>query len=163
MGGLSRRRRRGAWCSGRPWSCRYHWPRPPFCSAGGAVDLDATAVDEQLGRYAIDPGQVGEDTLPHTALGPSPKPVVEGLLRPVDMLRAVAPAPAALQGMNDPGKHAPVIDPRHPSRITRQMRLDPCPLLIRKPEKIRHAYRLPSGDNESRKSGHGNPINGSGP
>ena len=106
------------------------------------MDLDATAVDEQLGWNAVDPGEVGEDALPYAALGPASEPVVERLLRPVDVLRTVSPATAALQGMNDTGKHAPVIDPRHPARVARQKRFDPQPLLVRKPEEIRHSTCL---------------------
>src|SRR5690606_281973 len=117
-------------CSCRLWGCRYHEPRPPFCAAGGAVDLDARAVDEQPGGYAIHPGKVGKDALPHASLSPAPEAVVERLLRPIDELRAVTPAPAALQRMDDPGKHTPIVDPRHPARIGRQERLDPRPLLI---------------------------------
>jgi len=94
------------------------------------VDLDARAVDEQPGWYAIHPGKVGKDALPHASLGPAPEAVVERLLRPIDVLRAVTPAPAALQRMDDPGKHTPIVDPRHPARIGRQERLDPRPLLI---------------------------------
>ena len=102
------------------------------------MDLDAATVDEEPLGHTIDPGQMGEDALPHPALGPAPEAVVERLLWPVDMLRAVAPAATTLQRMDDPRQHAPVIDPRHPACVVRQERLDPRPLLIRKPEKIRH-------------------------
>src|SRR3546814_7320549 len=39
-GDLARRRRHGAWCCGLPSCGRYHEPRPRFCAAGAAVDLD---------------------------------------------------------------------------------------------------------------------------
>ena len=110
------------------------------------MDLDAGTVDEELGRHTLDPGKLGEDALPHVALGPAPEPVVERLLRPVDMLRTIAPATAALQGMDNAGEHPTVIDPRHTTRIGRQERLDPRPLLIRKPEEIRHSPCLLAGD-----------------
>lgn len=94
------------------------WAKAPLCASGGAVGpgsgpgqaLDAGAVDEQLGGNVLDPGKLGEDTFPYGALGPAPDPVIERL-RPVDMLRAIAPAPSALQSMDDIRKHAPVIDP----------------------------------------------------
>ncbi|MFZ5724836.1 MAG: hypothetical protein ACOY4C_00330 [Pseudomonadota bacterium] len=34
---------------------------PPFCASGGAVDLDAATVDEELVRHAFDPGELDED------------------------------------------------------------------------------------------------------
>jgi len=94
------------------------------------VDLDAATVDEQLLWYAIHSGELGEDPFPHTAFGPAPEAVVERLLRPVDMLGAVAPATTALQSMDDAGKHTPVINPWHAPCVGRQKRLDPRPLLI---------------------------------
>jgi hypothetical protein len=106
------------------------------------VDLDAGAVDEEPVWDAVDPGELSEDPFPHAAFGPAPEPVVERLLRPIDMLGAIAPAATALQSVDNPRKHAPVIDPRHTAGILRQERLDPRPLLIRKPEEIRHPNRL---------------------
>ena len=70
------------------------------------MDLDAAAVDEEPFRDAIDPGELGEDTLPHAAFGPAPEAVVERLFRTVDMFRAIAPATTALQSLDNPGKHA---------------------------------------------------------
>lgn len=110
------------------------------------MDFDTAAVDEELGRHALDPGKLGEDALPHASLGPASEPVVERLLRPVDVLRTIAPAATALQCMDDAGEHPTVIDPRHTTRSLRQERLDPRPLLIRKPEEIRHSNRLLAGD-----------------
>jgi hypothetical protein len=109
------------------------------------VDLDAAAVDEEPFRDAIDPGELGEDALPHAAFGPAPEAVVERLLRTVDVLGTIAPATTALQSMDNPGEHPTVIDPWHPARIVRQERLDPRPLLIRKPEEIRHPPHLLAG------------------
>ena len=109
------------------------------------MDLDAAAVDEEPFRDAIDPGELGEDPFPHAAFGPAPEAVVERLLRTVDMFRAIAPATTALQSLDNPGKHAPVIDPWHPTRIVRQERLDPRPLIIRKSEEIRHSPSLLAG------------------
>jgi|TARA_R100000365_G_C2699164_1_gene38292 hypothetical protein len=109
------------------------------------VELDAAAVDEEPFRDAIDPGELGEDPFPHAAFGPAPEAVVERLLRTVDMFRAIAPATAALQSMDNPGEHPTVIDPRHTTRILRQKRFNPRPLLIRKPEEIRHPPHLLTG------------------
>lgn len=89
------------------------------------MDLDAATVDEELLWHPIRSGKVGEDALPHAALGPAQEPVVERLLRPVDMLRTIAPATATLQCMDDAGEHPTVIDPRHTASILRQERFDP--------------------------------------
>jgi hypothetical protein len=89
------------------------------------MDLDAGAVDEQAIRDILTTRQRGKDTLPDAALGPAHEAVVERLLRAIDMLRTVTPAPAALQCMHDPGKYPAIIDPRYPTRIARQQRLDP--------------------------------------
>jgi hypothetical protein len=84
------------------------------------VNLDARTVDEQLRRHAFEPGKVGKDALPHTALGPTPETVVERLLRAVDVLGTITPTTAALQCVDYAGEHAAVIDPRHATRILRQ-------------------------------------------
>lgn len=102
------------------------------------MNLDATAVDEQPGWHAVDPGKIGKDTLPHAALGPASEAIVERLLRAVDLLGTIAPTTAALQRMDNAGEHPPIIDPRHAARFLRQERFDPRPVLIRKPKEIRH-------------------------
>ena len=109
------------------------------------MNLDARAVDEQLGRHIFEPGKVSKDALPHTALSPTPEPVVERRLRAVDVLGTIAPAATALQCVDNTGEHPPVIDPRHPARIVRKKRLNPRPLLIRKPEEICHSSCLLAG------------------
>ena len=57
------------------------------------MDFDTAAVDEELGWHAFGAGKLGEDLLPNTALSPAPEPVVERLLRPIGVLRAVARRP----------------------------------------------------------------------
>jgi hypothetical protein len=109
------------------------------------VDLDTAAVDEELGRHALDPGKLGEDALPNTALSPAPETVVERLLRAIDVLGTITPTTATLQCVDNAGEHPPIIYPRHPTRILRQKRLNPRPLLIGKPEEIRHSPCLLAG------------------
>jgi hypothetical protein len=67
------------------------------------VNLDAAAVDEQLGGHAFDTGQIGKDALPHALVGPAPEAVVEGFLRPLDVLGAVTPSTTALKRMDNAG------------------------------------------------------------
>lgn len=55
------------------------------------------------------------------------------------MLRAISPAAAALQRMDDPGKHPAIVDTPSAAQPRRQQRLDPGPLIIRKPKEIRLA------------------------
>jgi len=106
------------------------------------VDLDASAVDEQPVGGILFAGQRAENPLPDAALGPADETVVERLLRAVDLLRAVAPAPATLERMDDPGEHPSIIDTLHAPDVTRQQRCDPSPLRIRKPKEIGHSSRL---------------------
>jgi len=127
------------------------------------VDLDARAVDEQSVGGVRLARQRAENPLPYAALRPAHEAIVEGLLRPVDLARTIRPAAAAFERVHDPAQHPAVIDARLAPRVRRQQRLDPSPLRIRKPKEIRHLHRLLTGDNESRQTRLGNPLNGSGP
>ena len=102
------------------------------------MDLDAGAVDEQPVRRTLAARQGVENILPNAALRPTNKPIVKRLLRTVDLPRAVGPASAIPQGVDDAAQNAPVINPSLAPRVCRQQRLDPRPLFIRKPKEIRH-------------------------
>jgi hypothetical protein len=102
------------------------------------MDLDAGAVDEQPVGHLVATCQRREDALPDASLGPAHEAVVERFLGTIDMFRAVSPAPAALERMDNAREHATIINPRHPTRIARQKWLDPRPLRIRKPKEISH-------------------------
>jgi hypothetical protein len=125
--------------------------------------FDAGAVDEQAVGHPLGPRQRAENVFPDAPLGPAHETVVERLLRTVDMLRAIAPASTALQGMNDAGKHTAIINPLRTAQAGRQQRLDPRPLAIGKPKEIRHSQRLLAGGLESHSARVGNPFIGSGP
>jgi hypothetical protein len=101
------------------------------------VDLDAATVDEQPVWHILAARQRAEDTFPYAAFGPADEPVVERLLRPID-IGTVGPAPAALQSMDDPAQHTTIVNTLPATHIRRQKRLDPSPLHIRKPEVICH-------------------------
>jgi hypothetical protein len=103
------------------------------------VCLDAGAVDEQPIRHTLGSCQRAKNVLPDTAFGPTHEAVVEGLFGTIDR-RAIAPTAAALQRMHDPRQYTTVIDPPRTLAIDRQQRLDPRPLIVRKPKEIRHCH-----------------------
>jgi hypothetical protein len=101
------------------------------------VDLDATAVDEQAIWSVAGSSQRAENTFPDAAFGPADEPIVERLLRTIN-LSTVRPAPAAAKRVDDPAQHSTIIHTRLAANIRRQKRLDPSPLRIGKPKEIRH-------------------------
>jgi hypothetical protein len=101
------------------------------------VDLDAAAIDEQPVWRISRSGQSAEDPLPDPALRPANEPVVERLLRAID-IRAVCPTASAAKRMHDTTQHTSVIHTRHAAHIRWKQRLDPGPLRIGKPKEIRH-------------------------
>lgn len=117
--------------------------RPPFSSARTAMDLDATAVDEQPIRHILGTCQRTEDTFPNATLGPADDAVVERLLRPVD-IRAIA-----TKCMDDPAQHPTITDPLLTAHICRQQWSNPLPLRIRKLKQIRHLIASSKRGNES--------------
>jgi len=101
------------------------------------MGLDAGTVDEQPVGRILGVGECAEDALPDAALGPANEAVVERLLGSID-IRAVRPATAAAKRMDDPAQHPAVVNALLAAHVGRQKRLDPRPLLIRKPKEIRH-------------------------
>jgi hypothetical protein len=51
-------------------------------------------------------------------------------------LPGIAPAAATPEHVHDPADHAPVIGTLDTTHILRQMRLNPCPLLVAQPVQI---------------------------
>jgi hypothetical protein len=102
------------------------------------MNLDASAVDEQLGWHALEPGEVGKDAHPHAMLNPTPEAAIERLLRAMKMFGAIVPTTAALQRMDNAEQHPPIIYPRYPARVLWQELIDPRPFLIGRPERISH-------------------------
>jgi hypothetical protein len=75
---------------------------PPFSAARAAAAFDAGTVDEHLARHILSARQGRKDVLPDPALSPADKAIAEGLLRAADLTRTIGPAPAILQGVDDP-------------------------------------------------------------
>jgi len=101
------------------------------------VDLDATAVDEQSIWSAAGSRQRAENAFPDAALRPADEPIVERLLRTIDV-STVRPATAAAKRVDNPAQHSTIIRAWLAANIRRQKRLDPSPLCIGKPKEIRH-------------------------
>jgi len=103
------------------------------------MGLDVAAVD--LGRLC-NPAlfrQGREDPGPDPAPAPS-VPAIVDRCRGAVFRRAIRPAPTALEHVNDPRNHPPIINPSCPGLVLRQLRLDRSPGLIAQPEKSAHAY-----------------------
>src|SRR5262245_30018712 len=95
------------------------------------------AVGEQLPWRSRIAGHRRIDFLPYALARPAVEAIVDGRAGTV-IRRAVAPASAAAQHMNDAAQDTPVIDPRR-TAVMRQKRLDPRPLLIIQPEQSAHS------------------------
>lgn len=99
--------------------------------------LDAGTVDKQLIGCIFGPGKRTKNAFPYTAFRPADEPIVERLLRSVD-IGAVGPTATGSQGMNNPAQYTTVINTLHSPHIRGQKRSDPAPLRIRKPKEISH-------------------------
>ena len=97
--------------------------------------LHRRAVDQDLCWRASGRGQNIEDVDPDALRGPPDEPVVERLVRAVDIWR-VDPAATGLQYVHDAADNPPVIDPRLASCVGRQKWSKPTKLIFRQPETI---------------------------
>src|SRR6516164_2982718 len=83
---------------------------PPFSAAGGAMRLDRGGVDRQGHAVLAAIGQGFEDGPPATAFGPAIEAIVDGRIGTI-LGRAIAPAGAALEHMDDSADDPPIIIP----------------------------------------------------
>jgi hypothetical protein len=90
-----------------------------------------------------------KNALPNSPVDPANETIVEGLVRPIGV-RCVHPTTAGLQDMYDATYDTPIIDPWLASRISGEMRLKPCELLLGQPKKVIVHSRAPSGILESK-------------
>jgi hypothetical protein len=99
------------------------------------------AVHHQtIGRFIIG-NQVREDTGKHTHAGPTREPVVQGLVRPID-LRSIPPSQAVADHMDNSADNAPIVNTRHAMR-QREIGFDAFELGFSEPKIIRHGQVLP--------------------
>lgn len=110
----------------RPIACA---ARSPLCAERRALRLDVGAVHGGALRDRTCLHQRVEQFEPETSKRPAIEPTVDRRRRPV-VGRAIAPATADLENMQDAGNHAP----RH-GLVLRQMRFGRRLRRIRQPEK----------------------------
>ncbi len=108
---------------------------PPFPPAAERCALTCVEFDHLGVGRAPTPRQFPEQILPKPAPRPAHEAVIDRCRRTV-FGRAIAPAAAALENMHNPADDPAVIDPLNAPNIGRQMRLDPCPLLVVQPKQI---------------------------
>ena len=100
---------------------------------------DIAAIES--GRIASPPGlgQRGQHRLPEAAPGPAIEAVVDRGARAIRG-RAVAPAAARRQDMQDARDDLPVVLPLGSGLVPGHERLDHRPLLVREPKQVRHRH-----------------------
>ena len=76
-----------------------------------------------------------EQPLPDAAFSPADEAIIHGGRRSI-LGRAIAPAAAALENMQDAADHSPIINPRSAADVLWQMRFDLAPLLIAEPKQV---------------------------
>jgi len=136
------------------------WLSSPFAAGRAPMRLDRRRVDEDLGRWASGRGERVEDPNPHALRRPAHEPIVERLVRTID-LRRIDPAATGLQDVDDARDDPSVIDPRLASRVGRKQRLEAGKLLRRQPEMVAIHLKFPFEDRESHPPSRGNLIYGS--
>ena len=97
--------------------------------------LDVRAVDHLHLARSPASGKLTEQPLPDTALGPAHKPIVDRRRRAI-LRRAILPAAAAPQNMQDAADDPAVVHTILAAHISRQVRLNLPPLIIAQPEEI---------------------------
>ena len=122
---------------GFSWSARRASGRspvhaPPFSAARRAMRLDRGGVDGQSHAVLAAMRQRVKDSLPMPALGPAIEPIVDGRVRTI-FGRAIAPARARLEHVNDSADDAPIVVARRPGQICWQVRRYPRPLPVIQP------------------------------
>ena len=135
-----------SWCVRRV-SGRSPVRAPPFSAAGGAMCLDRSGVDRQGHAVLAAIGQGFEDGPPAPAFGPAIEAIIDGRIRTI-LGRAITPAGATLEHMDDAADDPPIIISFGSGQIRRQVRLNACPLLFIQPKQP-CAHRKPAVPNRS--------------
>jgi hypothetical protein len=97
------------------------------------VRLDVRGVDHLQSSGAAAAGKLSEQVFPDPAPRPAHKAIVDRR-RGTIFGRAIAPAAATFQHMNDAADDAAIICALDTANIRRQVRFDPFPLLVTQPK-----------------------------
>ncbi len=95
--------------------------------------LDVRGVDHLHIRGTSPAGKLSEQVFPDPAPRPAHKPSVDRRRRAI-LGRAIAPAAATFQHMNDAANDPSIIYTLDTANIRRQVRFDPIPLLVTQPK-----------------------------
>jgi hypothetical protein len=95
--------------------------------------FDVRGVDHLRVSRSAAAGQLPEQVFPDAALRPAHEAIIDRRRRAI-FGRAIAPAAAALEDMNDPADDPAVVNPIYATNIRRQMRFNPTPFLIAQPK-----------------------------
>ena len=102
---------------------------PPFSTCCRAVRLHVRGVDHlRIGGSSVS-SKLPEQVFPDAAPRPAHKAVINRCRRTI-LGRTIAPATAALEHMHDAADDAAIVHPLDAPNVSRQIRLDPFPLLI---------------------------------
>jgi hypothetical protein len=97
------------------------------------VGLDVRRVDHLRVQRSSIPSKLSEQIFPDAAPGPADKTVIDRRRRAV-LGRAIAPATATFQYMDNAADNAAIIGAFDTAYVRWQMRFDPLPLLIAQPK-----------------------------
>jgi len=92
-------------------------------------------IDHLHVRRSSLPGKLPEQVFPDAAPCPAHETVADRRWRAI-LGRAITPAAAALEHMNDPTDHAPIVHSLNAPHIPRQIGFDPPPLLVAQPKQV---------------------------
>jgi hypothetical protein len=121
------------------------------------VSFDRCRVEREHHGIFARFSQGFKDCAPSAALGPAIEAIVDRGVRAV-FARTVAPSGAGLQHVNDAAEDAAVVVPTRPRQSSRQVRFNPCPLLIIQPKQTA-THRSPSNQNmQTRESRGANQV-----
>ena len=123
------RRRRGSWWSCLRGNARWPGPPPPFSASRRTVRLGGGGIDGLEVVITRQTSKCFEQFAPDLTPRPAVPAIVDGRVR-AEHRRAIAPAAARLQDVNDATDYATIIDSTSAGLVLRQQWLDRRPLPI---------------------------------
>lgn len=138
-------------------SARWLVGRPPFSTRRRAVRLDVGAVDGHAPVETAMPRDGLEHGMPQSLAAPPIEAVVDRCIGAIGG-RAIPPACARAQHMNDPADDTPIVHPMRAPAAPRQKWLQTCPFCITHPVELGHVLPPSLGRRESQSNRRGNQI-----